>query len=104
MFDEGVVFLGGALGERLEPVGVVGHTVLLGPLPHAARHGVGYGAVQPGAVVNHVDEFQIHIAGEVLVHLLAGEDILAEVFRRALCGGYHIEGLLLESLFYNLKS
>ena len=82
----------------------MGHTVLLGPLPHAARHGVGDGAVKPGAVVNHVDEFEIHIAGEILVHLLAREDILSEVFRRALRGGYHIEGLFLESLFYNLKS
>ena len=46
VFDEGVVLLGCALGQRLEPVGVVGHTILYGPLLDASCHGVGDGTVE----------------------------------------------------------
>ncbi len=101
---EGVVLLGGALGQRLEPVRVVRHAVLLGPLLHAGGHGVGYGAVEARAVVHHVDERVVDLRRQVLVHLGAVEHVLAEVFRRSFHRRDNFQRLLLERLFYNLKS
>ena len=46
MFYEGVMLLGSALRQRLEPVRVVGYAVLFGPLLHARGHGVGYRTVE----------------------------------------------------------
>ena len=104
MFDEGVVLLGGTLGEGLEPVGVVGDAHLLGPLLHPFGDGVGDGAVETGTVVDDVDEVVIHVGGQVLVHLLAVEHVLAEVFGGSLGRGFHFHSLLLEGLLYDLES
>ena len=46
VLHKGVVLLGGAAGQGLEPVGVVGDAHLHGPLLHAGGHGIGYGAVE----------------------------------------------------------
>ena len=104
VFDEGVVLLGGTLGEGLEPVGVVGDAHLLGPLLHPFGDGVGDGAVETGTVVDDVDEVVIHVGGQVLVHLLTVEHVLAEVFGGSLGRGFHFHSLLLEGLLYDLES
>ena len=62
MLDEGIVFLGSALCERLEPVRVVRHTVFLGPLLHATGHIVGYRTVQRSTVVDSIHQFLIYVA------------------------------------------
>ena len=104
VLDERVVLLGGAFGQRLEPMGVVCDAVLLGPLHHAGSHLVGYLAVELCAFVDDVYHLVVHTLRQILVHLLAVEDILAEVFARSFTRCFYVEGLLLECLAYNLKS
>ena len=104
MLDEGVVLLGGALGQRLEPVCVMRHTVFLGPLLHAGGHGVGHRAVERRAIVYHVGEAGVHVLGQILVHLGACEHVLAEILRRALNGRFNVERLFLESLLDHTES
>ncbi len=84
MLDKRVVLLGGAFGQRLEPVGVVGDTVLVGPLLHALGHSVGNRAVEGSTIVDDVDHFLINISGKILVHLGAVEYFLAKVLGRTL--------------------
>ena len=104
MLYEGVVLLGSALGERLEPVGIVRHPVLRGPLLHAGGNGISYLTVEPCTVIHHVNHLFIHVLGQVLIHLLAVEDLAAEILRGSLTGCFYVERLLLESLTDNLKS
>ena len=85
-------------------MGVVGHTILYGPLLDAGCHGVGDGTVEACAIVNHVDQFLVDILGQILVHLLSVEDIFAEILVGTFFGSLYFEWLLLESLLYNLKS
>jgi hypothetical protein len=55
-------------------------------------------------MVYHVDELGIHVGGQVLVHLLTVEHILAEILGWSLCWGFDLYGLLLKSLLYDLES
>ena len=100
----GVVLLGGAFGERLEPVRVVCHAVLFGPLLHAGGHGVGYGAVERRTVVYYVNQRLVHLRRQVLVHLGAVEHILSKILRRPFHRRNHFQRLLLESAFYYSES
>ena len=104
MFYEGIVLLGRTLGEGLEPVSVVCGTHLLSPLLHALGYGICDGAVEACTVVNHVDEFVINICGQVLVHLLTVEYVLAKVFGGTFGRGCHFYSFLLEGLFHYLES
>ena len=104
VLHEGVVLLGSALGEGLKPVGVVGDAMLDCPLFHSLCHCVGNGAVESGTVVDDIDEFLIHVGRQILIHLLARENVFAEVFRRAFFWGGDFYGLFLEGLFHHLKS
>ena len=79
MLDERVVLLGGALCQRLEPVCVVCHTVLISPLLHAFSHGISDGTIQCGTVVDHVDKLLIDICRQILVHLGTVENLLAKI-------------------------
>ena len=79
MLDKCIMFLGCSLRKRLEPVGIVCHTILFSPLLHALCHGIGNTSVERCAIVNHVDEFLIDITLQVFVHLGAVEYILAKV-------------------------
>ena len=78
VFDEGIVLLGSALGQRLEPVGIVGDAHLHGPLLHAGSYCIGDGTVQTSTIVNHINHLVVNLSGQVFIHLLLGEDILAE--------------------------
>ena len=104
MLDEGVVFLSRAFRERLEPVGVVRHSVLHSPLLHSLCHRIGNGTVEPCAVVHYVDELFINVARKILIHLGAVEHVFSEILRRAFGGCDCFLWFLLESLCHNLKS
>ena len=76
VLDERVVLLGCSLRQRLEPVGVVGDTILCGPLLHAGSDNIGNLTIQTGTVVHHVDHLLKDILRQILVHLLTVEDFL----------------------------
>ncbi len=104
MLNKRIVFLGRALGEGLEPVGVVGNTVLACPLYHAGRYTVGHGTVEAGTVVDDVHHLLVDVLRQVFIHLFAVEDLLAEIFAGSFDRTLHFEGLFLECLSYHLKS
>ena len=104
VLDKRVVLLGSALVQRLEPVGVVRHTILRGPLFHAFGDGIGHLAVKPCAVIHYVNHLLVHVLGQVLIHFLAVEDPAAEILRGTLTGCFYVERLLFESLANDLKS
>ena len=58
----------GDVGHRLEPVGIVGCTVLHSPIPHSSRYGAGNGTVELGAHALCQLQALIHIAGQSLGH------------------------------------
>ena len=102
--DEGVVLLCRAFGQRLEPVCIVGHPILPGPLHHACSHRIGHLTVQSFPLVYHVCHLFEDIFRQVLEHLLSVEDILAKVLAWSFIRHLYVEGLLLEGLSYYLKS
>ena len=104
VLDERVVLLGRAFSQRLEPVRIVRHAHLGGPLLDACGHGVGYRAVEPGPVVNDVCQFLVDVLGQVLVHFLPVEHIFPEVLIGPFSRCFHFQGLLLESLCNYLES
>ena len=104
MFDEGIMLLSCSLRERLEPVSVVRRPHVLGPFLHALGHRISDAAVEPGAIVDDVDEFRIDLGREVAIHLLAVENVFAEIRRRSFGGSRYLQRLLLEGLFYDLES
>ena len=79
MLYEGIVFLGRALGQRLEPVGIVRTAHLRSPLLHAGCHRISYGTVETRTVVNHINQLVVNVFWQVLIHLLAVKDILAKI-------------------------
>ena len=104
VFDECIVLLGRALGQRLEPVGVVGHALLVGPLLHAFGHGVGDGAVEPRTVVDDIDELFVDVARKILIHLLAVEHVFSKILRRTVGRRSHFLRHFAESLGHDLKA
>ena len=104
MFDKGIMFLGGAFGQGLEPMGVVCHTILLGPLSHARGHGIGDGAVEGCSIVDNVNHLLVHVTLQILIHFRACEDFLSEILRRALLGGCYLQRLLRKCFLYYLES
>ncbi len=68
------MLLGRAFGQRLEPVGDVGHTMLHGPLLHTAGDTVGRLAVEALAAFDTVEQRVEAVGIEILAHLLAVED------------------------------
>ena len=66
--DKAVVLLGGDAGQRLEPMGKMGRSMLDGPILHGLCHGVGHLAVQPAALVNGLFQRQIDVMGESRFH------------------------------------
>src|SRR5574344_449034 len=92
------------LGKRLKPVRIMSYPVFFCPKLHARSHSVSDGTIQTITIINHIDEFLVNIRWEILVHLLAVEYILGEVFRRANLGSFHLYRSFLKGLGYNLKS
>ena len=79
VLHKGIVLLGRAVGEGLEPVGVMGHTTFLGPLAHALGHGICDAPVEVCAVVDDIDELLVDVRRKILVHLLAIENLACEI-------------------------
>ena len=77
--DKGVVLLGSAVCERLEPVGDMRHIVLQRPFLHAGGHLVSYSQVERKPFVDAVYKSIIGLGFKITTHLLAGEHKLAEV-------------------------
>ena len=101
---EGIVFLGCALGQRLEPMGIMGHTHFKCPFLHAGSHSIGYRTVQTGTVIHHVNHLFVDVLRQVLIHFLAVENVFAKELRRAFLGHFHFYGTFLERFLYNLES
>ena len=104
VLDKRVVLLGSTFGQRLEPVGVVRHTILNGPLLHASGHTIGNCSVQTCAIIHDINHLLVHVLGQILVHLLTIEDLLTKILIRSFTWCFYIERLLLECLTDNLKS
>ena len=104
VLDERVVLLGCAFREGLEPMRIVRHAVLLGPRHHAGSHSIGHLAVEASAVVDDIYHLIINVLRQVLVHLLAVENMLSKVLARSFCWCFYVKRLLLERLADNLKS
>ena len=85
-------------------MGVVGDTILCGPLLHAGSDNIGNLTIQTGTVVHHVDHLLKDILRQILVHLLTVEDFLAKVLSGSFTWSFYVEGLLLECLTDHLKS
>ena len=98
------MFFGGALGQRLEPVGAVRHTVPDCPLLNASGHLVGYGRAQRFAVVNAVNQGVKCLNVKVFVHFLAVKNQLAKILRRASFRNLNVNRFLTESILNNIKS
>ena len=74
------VLLGGGVGQRVEPVRVVGGAELHGPAFHALGYLVGNGAVHCGTVLHHVDHLVVYFRGEIACHLLLVEYVDCKIF------------------------
>ena len=85
-------------------MGVVGDTVLCGPLLHTGSDCIGNLAIQTGAIVHHINHLLKDILWQILVHLLTVEDFLAKVLSGSFTRSFYVEGFLLERLSDNLKS
>ena len=79
VLDEGIVLLCCSAGERLEPVCVVCHAILLSPLLHAVSHGVGDAAVECGAIVDYVYKLVVDVGWQVFVHFGTVENVFSEI-------------------------
>ena len=84
------MFLGRTFRQRLEPVRVVRHTILLGPLHHTRSHGVSHRTVKLCTVVDDSNHLLIDIFRQVLIHFLAIEHMLAEILARSLTRGFYV--------------
>ncbi len=104
MLNESIVLFCGAVGQRMEPVGVVARTVVNGPLLHACGHAVGDFARQGLFVVDSIDKCIIGFLGKILKHLLTVEDVFSVILCRTLFGSFHRYGFTVKSLFHYFKS
>ena len=96
--------LGGAVGQGLEPVGVVGHAERLGPALHAVGNEVGHFAADGSAFVDGVGDGLVGLAGQVLLHLLVVEDVAAVVIGQAAGGRSHFKRLAVGKLLQGKKT
>ena len=104
VLNEAVVLLGGSLRQRLEPVGAVGCAQLHRPGLHPFGYRIGRLHVEGGAVIDDVAHLLVYFRWEILEHLLAGEYVFRKELAGAFCAVGNHDGLLGESLSYNLKS
>ena len=77
--EEGIVLLGRAPREGLEPVGEVGRAAVHRPLLEGVRHLVGDGRVQRRVVAHGVQQFVGRVFGQVFTHDAFVEDVRAVI-------------------------
>ena len=104
VLHEGVVLLGGPVGERLEPVRVVRDAFFQCPHTHAGGHVVGYLPVDGDAVVDGVGQGFIRFLGEIFLHGLPVEDVLAIIFGYFVLGSDGFHGLPVGSLLHGVEA
>ena len=104
MLDEGVVFLSCGVGQRVEPVGVVGCAHVHGPFLHSLCNLVGKGPVHDGPVFHYVHHLGIYLRRQILEHFLFVEYVLSEVFVGTSVRQFHIQGVFLKGLAQDFKS
>ena len=104
VLHEGVVFLGGALGEGLEPVGIMRDAHLDGQLLHALCDGIGGVHIKRASGVEGFGVALIDFEGKILAHLLLVENVGGVIRRRTFgrCG--HGDGAFFESLFHDFET
>ena len=78
-FEEGIVFLGGGVVQRLEPVRIVGCSFFHGPRFHPLGDLVGDLAVDPPSFVDSGAEAFVSFFRDVLTHFFAVEYVRAEI-------------------------
>ncbi len=79
VLHKGVVFFGSAVGQRVEPVGIVAGTVIDGPALHAFGNAVGHVERQRLFVVNGVDQSVIGGFRQVFKHCFTVEYVFAVI-------------------------
>ena len=104
MLHESIVLLRRSLGERLEPVGVMGGSHLHRPPFHAFGHLVGYVAVEGRTVVYRVGKAGKYRRRQIAEHLFTVEHILAEIFARPFRRHGHFVRSCLKRFFYYSES
>ena len=95
--DERVVLFSRAFGQRLEPVGDMGHMVLERPFLHAASHAVGRLPVKRLSFVDTLEECLQRLRIQVFPHFGAVKHALSEIFRDFFLGNFNGGRLLDES-------
>ena len=81
-FDESVVFLGGAVGKGLEPVGIMSYVESLCPAFHAIGNHVRHFAVERNTLLDGVDDCFVSFARKKFLHFLTVEHMSTVVFRK----------------------
>ena len=104
MFYKSVMLLGGGLGERLEPVGIVACAIVDGPLFHTLGHAVGDASRQGFLVVNSVDERVVGRKREIFKHLGTVEYLAGVISLRTLFGNLHCNGFAVGGFLNNFES
>ena len=104
VFDESVVLLGRSLGQRMEPVCVVGGTHFDRPFLHADGNGIGWFSVEWSAVVDTVRDSSICFFSKVFEHLRPVEYVLPEITGWTFVRSRNFHSLFLEGCFYYSES
>ena len=104
VLHEGVVLLGGALGEGLEPVRIMRDAHLDCPLLHALCDGIGGVHIKRASGVEGFGVAPIDFERKILAHLLLVENVGGIIRRRTFgrCG--HGDGAFFESLFHDFET
>ena len=98
------MLLGGALCQRLEPVGHVGHVMLHSPLFHTLCDSVSSLSVKRLAVVDAVKQRIQSLDVQVLVHLGTVKDQFSVIVGGLALRAFSRNSLLLEGFLHQIKS
>ena len=104
VFDKRVMFLGGAVGQWVEPVGIVCHPVVQRPLLHRLGDIVCQLAVQRCLLVDSTRHSLVGITRQILKHLLAVKDLLSIIAAGRITRDVHLYRSTVESNLHFLKS
>ena len=96
MLDERIMLFGSSVGERMEPVCVVMHSVLHGPAAHAVGNRVSDPTADGSLVLYGFEKLVVHFFRKIFEHPLAVEHqfsivFLWTLFRNSYRGGLAIE-------------
>ena len=98
------MLLGRRLGQRLEPMAAMRHTMFHRPLFHACSHPIGNFKVKGLAIIDTIQKGMEGLGIQILLHLLSIEDQFTEIFRRTAFGDRILGSTFLECCFDSIKS